>query len=168
MFSDATMDKIRAKVFDSHAHPAFLQMLQEWRNSGMKLVFSNGCFDLLHPGHIDYLSKAADLGDVLIVGLNTDNSVSRIKGEDRPVNDQAARAVLLAAMGFVDAVVMFDDDTPYSLIKAVQPDVLVKGSDYREEEIVGFDIVSAKNGKVVAVDLLEGYSTSAIIKKIRN
>ena len=164
----STMERIRARIFNHYDHPSFGEKLREWRDSGKTIVFSNGCFDLLHQGHVDYLSRAAGLGDVLVVGLNSDASVSRLKGSGRPVIDQGSRAVLLAAMYFVDAVVLFDEDTPYDLIRAVQPDVLVKGSDYREEEIVGSDIVKAKNGKVVAIDLLEGYSTSGIIKKIRN
>lgn len=162
------MDHIRSKVFASHDLPGFEEKLSKWRKYGTKLVFTNGCFDLLHPGHIDYLSRAADLGDVLVVGLNTDASVRRLKGMGRPVNDQHARAILLASLGFVDAVVCFDDDTPLSLIGAILPDVLVKGGDYKEAEIVGSDIVKAKNGKVVAIDFLEGYSTSATIQKIRN
>jgi D-glycero-beta-D-manno-heptose 1-phosphate adenylyltransferase len=160
------MDHITSKIFDDLA--GFEEKLSKWRKYATKLVFTNGCFDLLHPGHIDYLSRAADLGDVLIVGLNTDASVRRLKGVGRPVNDQYARAILLASLGFVDAVVYFDDDTPFSLIEAILPDVLVKGGDYKEAEIVGSDIVKAKNGKVVAIDFLEGYSTSAIIQKIRN
>ncbi|MBW6478413.1 MAG: D-glycero-beta-D-manno-heptose 1-phosphate adenylyltransferase [Bacteroidales bacterium] len=140
--------------------------LAYWRFHEKKIVFTNGCFDILHRGHIDYLSKAADHGHVLIVGLNTDASVGRLKGEGRPVTDQVARAELLASLFFVSAVVLFDEDTPYELIKTVQPDVLVKGSDYRAEDIVGYDIVKAKGGEVVTIDFLEGYSTSAIIEKL--
>jgi D-glycero-beta-D-manno-heptose 1-phosphate adenylyltransferase len=162
-----TMNHIQSKVFEHHDVPGFQEKLHGWRKAGTRLVFTNGCFDLLHPGHIDYLSRAADLGDVLVVGLNTDVSVRRLKGDDRPVNDQHARAILLAALGFVDAVVYFDEDTPLSLVSAIQPDVLVKGGDYREEEIIGSEIVKAKNGKVVAIEFLKGYSTSAIIQKIR-
>ncbi|MFO7998444.1 MAG: D-glycero-beta-D-manno-heptose 1-phosphate adenylyltransferase [Bacteroidales bacterium] len=161
-------DHIRASVFQQADEPAFLNKLNDWRSSGKKLVFTNGCFDIVHLGHVDYLSKAAELGDVLVVGLNTDVSVRRIKGPGRPITDESARAFILASFGFVDAVVMFEEDTPYSLIRTIQPDVLVKGSDYKTEDMIGHDIVSAKNGKVVAIELLEGYSTSNIIKKIRN
>jgi D-glycero-beta-D-manno-heptose 1-phosphate adenylyltransferase len=140
--------------------------LAYWRFKEKKIVFTNGCFDILHKGHIDYLSQAADHGHVLIVGLNTDASVARLKGEGRPVTGQIARAELLASLFFVSAVVLFDEDTPYELIKTVQPDVLVKGSDYRAEDIVGYDIVKAKGGEVVTIDFLEGYSTSAIIEKL--
>jgi D-glycero-beta-D-manno-heptose 1-phosphate adenylyltransferase len=139
-----------------------------WRFHEKKIVFTNGCFDILHHGHIDYLTKAADLGNALIVGLNTDHSVSRIKGDSRPVQDEYSRALILASLHFVDAVVFFDEDTPYELIRQIQPDVLVKGSDYKAEEIVGNDIVSEKGGEVITVDFLEGFSTSEIIGKIRN
>ncbi len=157
---------IQSKIFAPEDYLKFRKTLSYWQIKDKKLVFTNGCFDILHMGHIDYLSKAADFGHVLIVGLNTDASVRKIKGANRPVNDQNARAALLASLFFVDAVVMFDQDTPYELIKEVQPDFLVKGSDYKEEEIVGYDIVRSKNGKVIAIDLLEGYSTTSIIKKL--
>jgi rfaE bifunctional protein nucleotidyltransferase chain/domain len=137
-----------------------------WRFQERKIVFTNGCFDILHLGHIDYLTKAAHLGKVLIVGLNTDASVSRIKGPHRPLQDQESRAMVLASLRFVDAVVLFDEDTPYELIRIVQPDVLVKGGDYKPKDIVGYDIVKAKGGKVVTLDFLPGYSTSGIEKRI--
>lgn len=121
----------------------------------------------MHRGHIDYLSKAADLGDILIIGLNTDDSVSRLKGNNRPIIDQESRAMLLASLFFVSAVVYFDEDTPYELIKSIQPDVLVKGADYEVHEIVGHDIVLNKGGKVETLEFLPGFSTSAIEKKIR-
>ncbi len=146
--------------------------LESWlcrcRKRGDKIVFSNGCFDILHRGHVEYLSKAADLGNVLIIGLNTDASVRRLKGESRPVNDQNARAFLLAALSFVDAVVLFDEDTPYNLIKKIQPDVLVKGKDYKAEDVVGYDIVNAKGGEVITIDLVDGFSTTNTINKINN
>ena len=157
---------IQSKIFAPDDHLKLIETLNYWRFKDKKLVFTNGCFDILHLGHIDYLSKAADFGHILIVGLNTDASVRHIKGSNRPVNNQHARAALLASLFFVDAVVMFDQDTPYELIKVVQPDFLVKGSDYKEEEIVGYDVVRSKNGKVIAIDLLEGYSTTNIIKKL--
>ncbi|MCE1202493.1 MAG: D-glycero-beta-D-manno-heptose 1-phosphate adenylyltransferase [Bacteroidia bacterium] len=141
-------------------------MLELWRFFGKKVVFTNGCFDLLHLGHLDYLSKAADLGDIFIIGVNTDASVSRLKGPMRPVNDQQSRAMLLAAFGFVDAVVLFDEPTPKALIDFIQPDVLVKGNDYKAEDIVGYDTVMAKGGRVATIPLVEGYSTTAIINRI--
>ena len=140
--------------------------MRQCREHGDKIVFSNGCFDILHRGHVEYLSKAADLGDVLIIGLNTDASVRRLKGESRPVNGQESRALLLAALSFVDAVVFFDEDTPYNLINKVQPDVLVKGKDYKPEDVVGYDIVTSKGGKVITIDLVDGFSTTNIINKI--
>jgi D-glycero-beta-D-manno-heptose 1-phosphate adenylyltransferase len=141
--------------------------LAYWRFKERKIVFTNGCFDILHLGHIDYLSKAADHGDVLIIGLNTDDSVRRLKGPGRPVNNEQARAEVLASLFFVSAVVFFEEQTPYELIKKVQPDVLVKGSDYKAEDIVGYDIVKAKGGEVVTIDFLHGYSTTGIINKLK-
>ena len=141
--------------------------LSEWRSLKKNIVFTNGCFDILHRGHVEYLAQASDLGDKLIVGLNTDASVKRLKGESRPVNDEQSRALLLSALQFVDAVVLFGEDTPYELIKQVQPDVLVKGNDYRAEEIVGYDIVTAKGGKVLTINLVEGFSTTNIIKRMK-
>ena len=142
------------------------QMLAFWRFKGKKIVFSNGCFDILHRGHVDYLSKAADLGDVLIIGINTDASVHRLKGNTRPINDEQSRALIVAALNFVTAVVLFDEDTPYKLIKKVQPDILVKGNDYLPEEIVGYDVLKAKGGEVVTIPLVRGYSTTSIEHKI--
>lgn len=132
------------------------------------MVFTNGCFDLLHRGHVDSLSKAAVFGDKLVVGLNSDTSVKFLKGKNRPLIDQQSRAILLAALIMVDAVVIFEEDTPYELIKSILPDVLVKGSEYLLEEIAGYDIVLAEGGRVERVDLTEGFSTSSLIEKIKN
>ncbi len=140
--------------------------LEVWRFLSEKIVFTNGCFDIIHLGHIEYLAKAADFGNILIIGLNTDDSVKRIKGDNRPIYDQGAREMTIAALHFVDAVVLFDEDTPYELIKLVQPDVLVKGGDYGEEDIVGADIVRKNGGEVVTIDLVPGYSTTEAIDKI--
>lgn len=142
--------------------------LAYWNFKDYKIVFTNGCFDILHQGHIDYLAKAAGLGDVLLVGLNADDSVRRIKGASRPVQNQESRAMILAALQFVSAVVLFDEDTPYQLIQAVQPDFLVKGSDYKAQDIVGYDVVAAKGGEVVTIDFLEGHSTTGIIQRIKD
>jgi rfaE bifunctional protein nucleotidyltransferase chain/domain len=144
------------------------ELLSSWKSKGEKIVFTNGCFDLIHKGHVDYLAKAADLGSRLIIGVNTDASVSRIKGDHRPIQDQDSRLMILASMQFVDAVILFDEETPYELIKKVQPDVLVKGSDYKPEDIVGYDIVTSSGGRVATIDYLPGYSTSLIEKKIRS
>lgn len=132
-----------------------------------KIVFTNGCFDILHIGHIRYLQEASKLGDVLVIGLNSDASVKRLKGPERPVNNELDRAELLCALGFVDYVVIFDEDTPYNLISDIQPDVLVKGGDYKSEEVAGRDIVEARGGKLVLIPFVEGKSTTGIIEKIK-
>jgi rfaE bifunctional protein nucleotidyltransferase chain/domain len=147
---------------------SFTPLLEKWRIQDLKIVFTNGCFDLLHRGHVEYLSKAADLGDILVIGLNTDESVSRIKGPHRPIQDEESRAQIMAALLFVDTVVFFNEETPYDLIKLVQPDVLVKGADYQPEDIVGYDILMAKGGEVATIEFLAGYSTSAIEHKIKS
>ena len=146
---------------------ALLPELQKWRSEGQKIVFTNGCFDLLHLGHVDYLEKARQFGDKLVLGLNTDTSIKRLKGEERPLQDEMARARIMASLLFVDAVVLFSEDTPYELIKLVQPDILVKGDDYTPDTIVGADIVKAKGGEVKTVSLVKGYSTTNIVAKIK-
>lgn len=142
--------------------------LARWRFKDQKIVFTNGCFDLIHRGHIEYMTEAADLGDILIVGLNSDSSVKSIKEKNRPVMNEKSRALILASLRFVDAVVLFNQDTPYELIKHIQPDILVKGKDYTHKNIVGADIVQAKGGRVETIELVEGYSTSQIIEDIKN
>ena len=139
-----------------------------WQIEGKKVVFTNGVFDLLHIGHITYLAKAAELGDKLIIGLNADTSVKRIKGETRPINDQNNRAALLASLFFVDAVIVFEEDTPLNLITELMPDILVKGADYAVENIVGAKEVIANGGEVKTIDFIDGYSSTRIIEKIRN
>lgn len=141
--------------------------LAYWRFYSQKIVFTNGCFDILHAGHIDYLAKASNLGDEMIIGLNSDASVRRLKGNDRPILDEYSRSVILASLHFVSGVIIFDEDTPYELIKQVKPDILVKASDYQAEEIVGYDIVKASGGEVITIDFLQGYSTTGIINKIK-
>ena len=138
-----------------------------WRQTAKKVVFTNGCFDLLHYGHIHYLSEAADLGNYLVIGLNSDASVQRLKGKNRPIKDEKNRAHILAALSFVDAVIIFEEDTPYKLIQQVQPDVLVKGGDWQPEDIVGADIVAAKGGIVKSLPFIKGYSTTSLEEKIR-
>ena len=135
-------------------------------NEGKKIVFTNGCFDILHVGHKRYLQQAATLGDMLVVGVNSDDSVRRLKGPERPVNSEKDRAEMLSALGFVDYVVIFGEDTPYELIKKIQPDVLVKGGDYKPEEVVGRDIVEARGGRLELIQFVEGKSTTNIINKI--
>ena len=136
--------------------------LAKWQFKGYKTVFTNGCFDILHPGHIDYLSKAADHGDILIVAINTDASVKKLKGENRPILNEDARSLLIASLRFVDYVILFDDETPYELINEIKPNVLIKGSDYSIEEIVGHDIVLENGGEVKTIQLTVEYSTSMI------
>lgn len=142
------------------------RLVAQWQSSGQKVVFTNGCFDLVHRGHVEYLSLAADLGQKMVLGLNTDASVQRLKGPNRPLVDERSRAILLAAFSFIDLVVFFDEDTPYELIKALQPDILVKGSDYKPESIVGYDIVTGRGGKVETIEFVEGFSTTNLVKKI--
>jgi D-glycero-beta-D-manno-heptose 1-phosphate adenylyltransferase len=148
------------------AKEGLFSAIQLWNFRNQKIVFTNGCFDIIHKGHIEYLHKAADLGDILIVGLNTDESVKKLKGPTRPYFDQYTRALILASLHYVSQVVMFDEQTPYELIKYIRPDILVKGSDYKPEEIVGYDIVTAKGGQVVTIDLTPGFSSTAMIDKI--
>ena len=136
------------------------------RFKNKKIVFTNGCFDILHRGHVEYLMQAADLGDALFIGLNSDASVKRLKGPERPVQDEFSRALILASLQFVSFVVVFEEDTPYELLQIVEPDVLVKGGDYTDiEKIVGYDIVKKKGGKVLTIPFVEGHSTTSILKK---
>lgn len=150
-----------------HSPEELLQKITLWNEGCEKVVFTNGVFDLVHRGHVDYLAKARDLGDRLIIGVNTDASVSKLKGPHRPIQDEYSRMLILASFEFVDAVILFGDPTPYELINMVQPDVLVKGSDYKAEDIVGYDIVTAKGGHVRTIDFIPGFSTSLIEQKIR-
>jgi len=142
------------------------QALAEWRANGHRIVFTNGCFDLLHYGHLHYLAQARDLADRLVVGLNSADSVRRLKGPHRPINDELTRTHLLAALQMVDAVVIFEADTPLELIKIVQPEILVKGGDWKPEQIVGSDLVLACGGQVLSLPFVEGYSTTNIEQKI--
>ena len=150
-----------------HGKESLKPLLKNWSDAGYKVVFTNGCFDILHRGHVEYLCHARDLGDKLVLGLNTDASVKRLgKSPERPVNDEQTRATILAGLECIDAIILFDEDTPYELIRFVQPDVLVKGNDYKAEEIVGYDIVSAKGGQVITIPLVQGFSTTKIIEKL--
>jgi rfaE bifunctional protein nucleotidyltransferase chain/domain len=153
------------------------ERIADLREQGKKVVFTNGCFDILHKGHVTYLAKAADLGDVLVVGLNSDASVRRQgKGDDRPINDFDARALVIASLNFVDFVLVFDEDTPLKLIEMVQPDVLVKGGDYDplEEDksakkyIVGREVVLGGGGLVKTINLVDGFSTTSILNKLKD
>ncbi|MFK7945961.1 MAG: D-glycero-beta-D-manno-heptose 1-phosphate adenylyltransferase [Saprospiraceae bacterium] len=143
------------------------ETVDKWQMNNQKIVFTNGCFDILHYGHLHYLAEAADLGTKLIIGLNSKASVSRLKGEHRPINDDLTRQFMLASLGFVALVVEFEDDTPFELISLLQPDILVKGGDYQPHEIVGADVVLAKGGEVLSLPFVEGYSTTDIEAKIK-
>lgn len=159
------MEKTGDKIKDLKAAK---DQVGTWKLQNQKIVFTNGCFDLLHLGHVDYLEKARFLGDKLVLGLNSDDSVSRFKGPQRPIQDQNSRARVLAALQFIDLVVFFNEDTPLNLITEIQPDILVKGSDYLAENIVGADVVKSGGGVVKTIDFVPGYSTSKIVEKIKH
>ncbi len=159
------IENISAKIQDKDEAE---KLINGWHLKGDSIVFTNGCFDMLHYGHIDYLAKAKKLGNRLVVGLNSDDSVRRLKGNHRPINDLATRSHLLAALQFVDLVVIFEEDTPLGLIQQLRPDILVKGGDYQINQIVGADFVSANGGKVLNLPFVEGYSTTNIEQKIKN
>ncbi|MBM4161057.1 MAG: D-glycero-beta-D-manno-heptose 1-phosphate adenylyltransferase [Ignavibacteria bacterium] len=143
-----------------------VEVRQKLRESGKRVIFTNGCFDLLHRGHIEYLTKARALGDVLIVGLNSDGSIQRLKGATRPIISEEDRSVIMAALSVVDYVCVFEEDTPYELIRSVVPDILVKGADWGVDEIVGKDIVEAAGGSIHTIEFLPNRSTTNIIQKI--
>jgi rfaE bifunctional protein nucleotidyltransferase chain/domain len=157
---ERTADKIKDLA-------AAVRQVTQWKQQGKRVVFTNGCFDLLHLGHVDYLEKARNLGDVLIVGLNTDDSVSRFKGPRRPIQDQVSRSRVMAALEAVDMVVFFNEDTPLELISALVPQVLVKGSDYLAENIVGAEVVKNAGGEVKTIEFVPGYSTTRIVERIK-
>jgi rfaE bifunctional protein nucleotidyltransferase chain/domain len=159
------LELVQSKI---NARGSLPQLRAVWNLKGEKVVFTNGCFDIVHRGHVEYLAQARALGSVLVAGLNSDSSVRRLKGSSRPLQDERTRAMVLASLQFVSHVILFDEDTPYELIKEVQPDILVKGADYKPEDIVGYDIVKAKGGKVVTIPLVKGYSTSSVAAKMKN
>ena len=159
----STLPTIKSKIVD---FSEIRNLVSKWKSDGNRIVFTNGCFDVLHFGHVSYLAEAKDLGDKMIIGLNSDASVKRLKGETRPINGQHERAVLLAALQFVDSVVIFDEDTPEKIIKNVKPNFLVKGGDYTIDTIVGANFVMSYGGKVITIPLVENFSSSIIIKKL--
>ena len=158
------VNRLQSKIL---SFSSLKSQLEKWRSRNEKIVFTNGCFDLLHLGHVDYLAKARDLGDRLIVGVNSDASIKLVKGSSRPIKDEQSRAALLAGMAYVDAVVLFDEETPLSLISMVMPDFLVKGGDYMIKDIVGHEIVLNNKGRVCTIDFVKGYSSSVLIEKIK-
>jgi rfaE bifunctional protein nucleotidyltransferase chain/domain len=144
------------------------QQIKRWRLHSQKIVFTNGCFDILHCGHIKIITEAASLGDKLIVAINTDASVKRLKGEERPINDEKSRAIVLSALQYVDAIILFDEDTPLELIQDTTPDVLVKGGDYTIDTVVGAKHVMKNGGEVVIIPTETGFATTNVINKIKN
>ena len=157
------IDIIRRKILSGAELDRWLAQV---RFKNRKIVFTNGCFDVLHRGHVDYLARASELGDLLVIGLNTDESVKRLKGPSRPYLDEETRAYILASMSFTSAIILFEEDTPIKLIEKVRPDILVKGSDYKPSEIVGHDLVTSWGGKVLTVDLTPGFSSTQVIGKL--
>jgi len=158
------INKIHSKIRERSGSE---NIIKSWKAENLKIVFTNGCFDILHKGHIEYLAKASELGDKLVIGLNSDFSVRNLKGSGRPVQDENARSIIMASLFFTDLVVLFDEETPFELIKFIQPDILVKGKDYKPEEIAGADIVKKTGGEIVTIELTDGFSTSSIIDKIK-
>ena len=159
------LNSIQNKIFTL---PNLKIQIKQWKSTKNKIVFTNGCFDILHKGHIEVLVKTADLGDRLIIGLNSDDSVKLLKGESRPINDEGSRAILLSALGFVDAVILFSEETPHNLISEIIPDILAKGGDYNITEIAGHELVQKNGGEVIIIPFTVGYSSTEIIDKIKN
>ena len=159
------LNKLKAKIFNIKD---LSEIINEWRLNGDKIVFTNGCFDLIHLGHLEILARSADLGDKLIVGINSDMSIKKIKGNSRPIIEEDSRAKQLAAIEFIDAVILFNEDTPYDLINILKPDVLTKGGDYKKNDIVGNQLINKEQGEVVIIPLTQGYSTTSILEKIKN
>ena len=160
-----SLEILNSKILDKKR---LLVKLTDWKEENKKIVFTNGCFDLIHLGHIEVIARSADLGDVLIIGVNTDNSIKRLKGPNRPIVEEISRAKQLAALEFVDAVVFFDQDTPIDLIKMINPNIITKGGDYNTDQVIGNDIVTQNDGEVVIIPLTQGYSTTSILEKIKD
>lgn len=157
--------RIKDKIFD---RATLARRADEWRETGKTIVFTNGCFDILHQGHLEILARSAEFGDILVVALNTDASVRKLKGEMRPVNHEDFRLLMMASLEIVDAVVLFDEETPAELIAAITPDIMVKGGDYTVDQIAGAGHVIAHGGEVKIVPIVKGYSTSGIIAAIQS
>ena len=158
------LKKIGHKIF---RYKKLISKVDSWKESGDKIVFTNGCFDIIHKGHIELLARSADLGEKLIVGLNSDNSIQKIKGKSRPIIDEDSRALLLAALSFVDAVILFSEETPIKLITDIKPDILAKGGDYEKKSIIGHDIIKKNGGEVILIPYIDGFSSTNIINKIK-
>ena len=159
------LNKINNKIFDLQL---LMKKIEKWRSENKKIVFTNGCFDLIHLGHIEILARSADYGDKLIIGVNSDLSIKKLKGENRPIIEESSRIRQLSALEFVDAVVLFNEETPIKLIESIKPNVITKGGDYKAKNVVGNEVVSQKNGEVVIIPLTQGFSTTSILNKIKN
>ena len=159
------LERVKNKIFNKNN---LLKKLEIWRGSNKKIVFTNGCFDLIHLGHIEVLARSADLGDILIIGVNTDSSIKELKGNNRPIIEENSRAQQLASLEFVDAVILFNEQTPLELIKVIKPNVITKGGDYNSEQVVGNEIAVKNEGEVIIIPLTQGYSTTSILDKIKN
>jgi len=160
----SNLKRINNKIFSIER---ISRQIDIWKNYGEEIVFTNGCFDIIHRGHIEVLARAADLGDKLIVGLNSDVSIQKLKGKDRPIIQENSRAILLAALDFIDAIVLFSEETPLDLITTLKPDILAKGGDYKIDTIVGHEIVKENGGEVILIPFVDGFSSTNIINKIK-
>ena len=159
------LNKLKAKIFNIKD---LTKVINEWRLNGNKIVFTNGCFDLIHLGHLEILARSADLGDKLVVAINSDMSIKKIKGSSRPIIEEDSRVKQLAAIEFIDAVILFNEDTPYNLINILKPDVLTKGGNYKKNDIIGNELINKEQGEVVIIPLTQGYSTTSVLEKIKN
>ena len=159
------LNKLKAKIFNIKD---LSQIIKEWRLNGNKIIFTNGCFDLIHLGHLEILARSADLGDKLIVGINSDMSIKKIKGNSRPIIEEDSRAKQLAAIEFIDAVILFNEENPYDLISFINPDIITKGGDYKKNDVIGKELMNKKDGEVIIIPLTQGYSTTSILEKIKN
>ena len=159
------LERVKNKIFNKNN---LLKKLEIWRGANKKIVFTNGCFDLIHLGHIEVLARSADLGDILIIGVNTDSSIKELKGNNRPIIEENSRAQQLASLEFVDAVILFNEQTPLELIQVIKPNVITKGGDYSSEQVVGNEIAIKNEGEVIIIPLTQGYSTTSILDKIKN
>ena len=159
------LERVKNKIFNKNN---LLEKLEMWRGAKKKIVFTNGCFDLIHLGHIEVLARSADLGDILIIGVNTDSSIKELKGNNRPIIEEDSRVQQLASLEFVDAVILFNEQTPLELIKVIKPNVITKGGDYNSEQVVGNEIAVKNEGEVIIIPLTQGYSTTSILDKIKN
>ena len=158
------LQNIKSKIYTL---PDLVEQSKIWRDKGEKIVFTNGCFDLVHRGHVEVLANTADLGDRLIVGLNSDSSIEKLKGKNRPIIDEMSRAILLASLQFIDAIILFSEDTPHQVIETIVPDILAKGGDYKVREIAGHEVVIENGGSVILVPFIDGFSSTNIVDKIK-